>query len=81
VRDVGEVTVRELCRNGSRVLDRVAGGEQFIITRHGRAVAELRPLTRPELSAVELVARWQRVPVVDAVRLREDVDGMLDGRG
>lgn len=78
--DMSEVSVRELRNNGGRVLDRVAGGEQVVITRDGQPVAELRPLTRVGLGAAELLARWKRVPVIDAARLREDLDQALDAR-
>jgi prevent-host-death family protein len=77
---MSEVSVRELRNNGGRVLDRVAGGEQVVITRDGHAVAELRPMTRVGLSAAELLARWKRVPVVDAAALRADLDQALDAR-
>ena len=31
----------------SELLDKVEGGEEVIITRHGRAVAQLRSVSRP----------------------------------
>jgi prevent-host-death family protein len=77
---MSEVSVRELRNSGGRVLDRVAGGEQVVITRDGHPVAELRPMTRLGLSAPELLVRWKRVPVLDATRLREDLDQALDAR-
>jgi prevent-host-death family protein len=47
-------------RNGSaRVMDAVEAGEDFIVTRNGAPVAELRPLSpRRELSADELIAMF-----------------------
>ena len=32
----------------SELLDRVEAGEEVIITRHGRAVAHIRPVSRPK---------------------------------
>jgi prevent-host-death family protein len=73
-----EVAVRDLRNHGGEILDRVAGGESLTVTRDGRAVAELRPLPRRPLPAVLLLERWRRVPAVDPVRLRTDIDSVLD---
>ena len=74
---MADVTIRELRNQGGDVVDRAARGEQITITRSGTPVAELRPL-RPPLSAEVLVDRWRRLPVVDPVGLREDIDRVLD---
>jgi antitoxin (DNA-binding transcriptional repressor) of toxin-antitoxin stability system len=73
-----EVTVRELRNDGGRVLDRVARGESITVTRDGRAVAELRALSRPPLHAAALLERWRRLAHVDAGRLRADIDTAMD---
>jgi prevent-host-death family protein len=72
------VTVRELRNKGGEVLDRVARGERIIVTRDGRAVAELRPLPRRSVGTAELIARRQRLPLVDPDALRRDIDNVLD---
>jgi prevent-host-death family protein len=72
------VTIRELRNQGGDVVDRAARGEQITIIRSGRPVAELRPLRAP-LSADSLLERWRRVPAVDPVALREDVDELVGG--
>jgi antitoxin (DNA-binding transcriptional repressor) of toxin-antitoxin stability system len=74
---MANVSIRELRNQGGDVVDRAAAGEQITITRSGRPVAELRAL-RPPLSADALLSRWQRLPAVDPVALREDVDALLD---
>jgi hypothetical protein len=48
------------------------------VTRDGRAVAELRPLSRAALAADVLKRRWARLPPVDADSFRRDVDRVLD---
>lgn len=73
---MAKVTIRELRNHGGEVVDRAARGEQITITRSGRPVAELRPLRAP-LSADALLERWRRVPAVDPVALREDIDGLF----
>lgn len=73
-----EVTIRDLRNDGGRVLDRVAGGEALIVTRDGRAVAELRPLARRPLTAAMLLKRWRRLPVIDPARLRRENDRVIE---
>lgn len=75
---MNEVTIRELRNHGGHVLDRVTGGEAMTVTRDGHPVAELRPLVRRPLPAATLLARWRRLVVIDAPRLREDMDAILD---
>ena len=78
--DMADVTIRELRNEGGDVVDRAARGEQITITRSGRPVAELRALRVPlsPLSGDALLERWRRLPHVDPVALREDVDELLD---
>ena len=73
-----EVAVRDLRNHGGEILNRVAGGETLTVTRDGDPVAELRPLPRRPLQAVRLLERWRALPVVDPVRLRADIDELLD---
>jgi prevent-host-death family protein len=72
------VTVRDLRNRGGEVLDRVERGESVIVTRDGRPVAELRPLPRRSARTVELIERRRRLPRVDPVALRRDIDTVLD---
>jgi antitoxin (DNA-binding transcriptional repressor) of toxin-antitoxin stability system len=74
---MANVSIRELRNQGGEVVDRAARGEQITITRSGRPVAELRAL-RPPLSAEALLGRWNRLPSVDPVALRADIDQLLD---
>jgi prevent-host-death family protein len=73
-----EVAVRDLRNHGGEILNRVAGGETLTVTRDGDPVAELRPLPRRPLQAVRLLERWRALPAVDPVRLRADIDELLD---
>lgn len=77
---MADVTIRELRNQGGEVVDRAARGEQITITRSGRPVAELRALRVPSspLSADALLDRWRRLPDVDPVALRGDIDEFLD---
>jgi prevent-host-death family protein len=73
-----EVTIRELRNRGGVVLDRVSRGETLTVTRDGRPVAELRPLSRQPAGAAQLLERWRRLPAVDPGRLRSDIDALLE---
>jgi prevent-host-death family protein len=75
---VESVTVRDLRNRGGEVLDRVERGERVIVTRDGRAVAELRPLPRRSARPVELIERRKGLPRVDPDVLRRDIDAVID---
>ena len=74
------VSIRDLRNHGGEVVDRASRGEQVTITRAGQAVAELRPLASPPLSAETLLARWRRLPDLNPASLRADIDETLDAR-
>jgi prevent-host-death family protein len=77
---MSEVSIRDLRNHGGEVVDRAARGESITITRAGTPVAQLRSLPPRPLSAEQLLARWQRLPAVDAAALRADIDATLDPR-
>ena len=75
---MADVSIRDLRNHGGDVVDRAARGEQITVTRSGKAVAELRAVSPPPLSAEALLSRRRRLPPVDPVALRADVDRFLD---
>lgn len=75
---MSEATIRELRNNGGAVIDRVLSGETIVITRDGEPVAELRPLPRRPLSREALQERFRGLEPVDPVRLRADIDAVID---
>jgi prevent-host-death family protein len=77
---MASVTIRELRNHGGDVVDRVERGEPVIITRAGKPVAELRPVSRSPQAAATLVERWSHLPQVDPGALRSDIDQVLDPR-
>lgn len=59
-----------------RALDR---GEEFVVTRNGVPVGELRPLHRRRFIPKEtLLGLLAGAPAVDYERFRSDVDAALD---
>jgi antitoxin (DNA-binding transcriptional repressor) of toxin-antitoxin stability system len=75
---MADVSIRDLRNHGGDVVDRAIRGERITITRSGKAVAELRAMAHPPLSAEALLRRWQRLPTMDAAALRSDIDTLLD---
>ena len=52
--------------------------ERVVVTNDGEPVAELRPLPRRPLTAATLQERFRRLPRLDPVRFRTDVDSVID---
>jgi prevent-host-death family protein len=75
---VAEVSIRELRNRGGDIVDRAARGEPITITRAGKAVAELRPVSHPPLAAETLVARWRGLPPLDPDALRAELREIRD---
>ncbi|GAC1581421.1 MAG: hypothetical protein NVS3B24_17930 [Candidatus Dormibacteria bacterium] len=73
-----QVSIRELRNRGGDVVDRVATGEPVTITRDGVPVAELRAVTQRALSAAMILERWRRLPQVDPLAFRRDIDSAID---
>ncbi len=59
-----------------RALDR---GEEFVVTRNGAAVGELRPVQRRRFVGVETaLAAFAGAPRIDLERFRDEIDAVLD---
>ncbi len=72
------VTVRDLRNHGADVLDQVSRGQEFVVTRDGRPVAELRPVRGRSLPTADLIGRRAALPRVDPDAMRSDIDEHLD---
>ncbi len=75
---MAEISIRELRNHGGDVVDRAQQGEQLTITRSGRAVAQLGPMSASPVSLEVLIERRQHLPDVDPTLLRADIDAMID---
>lgn len=76
-----EISQRELRNDSGAILRAVEAGEDFVVTRNGTALAELRPLRRRRFVAkAELVAAARQLAPMDAAAFRSDVDEVLDQR-
>ncbi len=75
------IAQRELRNDNAKVIDAVAAGETFVVTRNGVPVAELRPIERPRRKFVareELLALGAAGPHVDLAHFKADLDRMVD---
>ncbi len=76
-----EISQRELRNDSGAILRAVESGEDFVVTRNGTALAELRPLRRRRFVArAELLAAARQLAPMDAASFRSDVDEVLDQR-
>jgi antitoxin (DNA-binding transcriptional repressor) of toxin-antitoxin stability system len=73
------ITQRELRNDSARVLREVEAGETLVVARGGMPVAELRP-ARPRrfVPRATIAIAADRAPRVDSVRLRADLDAVVD---
>lgn len=72
---------RELRNDNARVIDAVAAGETFVVTRNGEPVAELRPIRpgrRTFVTRDEVLNRAGATVRIDPRRFREDLDRSID---
>jgi prevent-host-death family protein len=75
------IAQRELRNDNAKVIDAVAAGESFVVTRNGVPVAELRPIrvTRPTfLPRGELLTLAAAGPHVSLEQFRMDADRVID---
>jgi prevent-host-death family protein len=75
---MSEVSIRELRNHGGDIVDRVTQGEHVTVTRRGKPVAELRPLSDTAVPMAELVRRRAHLPHMDPSALRRDLDTSID---
>jgi prevent-host-death family protein len=74
---------RELRNDNAKVIDAVARGESFVVTRNGEPVAELRPIghmRRTFVPRAEIVVAATQGPHIDSKRFRSDLDRVIDQR-
>lgn len=74
-----KLTQRELRNDSGEVMRALDAGEDFIVTRNGRPVGELRPYRpRQFVRADKLIAAFKNVPSIDYEELRADIDRCVD---
>ncbi len=76
------IAQRELRNNNAQVIEAVAAGDTFIVTRNGEPVAELRPLRaglrRTFIARDEVAALASANVRIDPDQFRADLDAVID---
>jgi prevent-host-death family protein len=75
------IAQRELRNDNAKVIEAVAAGETFVITRNGQPVAELRPIKagrRSFISRDEVAALAAAGIRIDHRQFRADLDRLID---
>ena len=74
-----KLTQRELRNQSGEIMRELDRGEDFIVTRNGVPVGELRPVVRRQFVPTKVLqAALQGVEPEDPARFRADVDAILD---
>lgn len=72
-----DLTQRELRNESGAIMRALDRGERFMVTRNGVPVGELTPVGRHRrVGAEALLDAFERIPPVDAARLRADLDAV-----
>ena len=76
-----EVTQRDLRTRSKEIMDAVAHGQGFTVTRNGHRIGELIPLRRRRrfVSRAEFSAMSRNAPQVDLEAFRADQEAVFDG--
>jgi len=72
---------RKLRNDNAQVIDAVASGESFVVTRNGVPVAEIGPIHSPRprfVSKRDLLVVAARAAHIDSAQFRSDLDRTVD---
>lgn len=72
------ITQRELRNQSGEIMHALDKGEEFVITRNGVVVGELRPARRRFVSRSALLATMVGAPRIDRERFRADLDALVN---
>jgi prevent-host-death family protein len=79
---VAKTIAQRILRNdNAKVIEAVAAGESFVVTRNGVPVAELRPIQQARRTFVptsELLGLTANAPHIDRAQFRADLDRLVD---
>lgn len=75
------IAQRQLRNENAQVMDAVAAGETFVVTRNGEPIAELRPLRahrRTFIARDDIMALAATGMRIDRRQFRSDLDDAID---
>lgn len=76
-----KLSQRELRNQSGEIMRALDEGEDFIVTRNGVPVGELRPIKKRKRTFIpgdEFVALFKGAPRIDYERFRADIDAYVD---
>ena len=74
-----ELTQRELRNQSGEIMRALDRGEDFVVTRNGVPVGELRPIGRRQFVPTDVIqAALRGVGTIDPKQFREDIDAYVD---
>jgi antitoxin (DNA-binding transcriptional repressor) of toxin-antitoxin stability system len=74
-----ELTQRELRNQSGEIMRALDRGEDFVVTRNGVPVGELRPIGRRQFVPRSVVAAaFSGAPSIDFAEFRADLDAYVD---
>ncbi len=59
-------------------MERVAAGEDVVVTHAGKAVARIIPFRSRGIGTTVLLERWRNIPLIDADALRADLAEIIN---
>lgn len=74
------ITQRELRNDSGEIMRALDRGEEFVVTRNGVPVGELRPVRRRHVPRDVLLDAFRGAAPLDPQRFRDDLDEPLDQR-
>lgn len=72
------ISQRELRNDSGAIMRALDRGEDFIVTRNGIPVGELRPVRRRFVTRDLLLEAFRTAPAIDPQRFRADLDDVAD---
>jgi len=73
------ITQRDLRNNNADIMRRLEEGETFIITRNGKQVGALTPMSRPQFArTIDVLEAFKGLPEMSYAELRRDLDEFID---
>ncbi len=74
-----QISQRELRNDSGRIMRALDDGHDFVITRNGRPVGELRPLRRDRfVDSTTVTEVFRHAPAIDWHQMRDDLDRHAD---
>lgn len=73
------ITQRDLRNNNADIMRRLEEGETFIITRNGKHIGSLTPMSRPQFARMtDVLEAFKGLPALSFDEFRRDIDEFVN---